>query len=171
MLIGSGINIPLTRKKTVLRREISFFGLFQPPKIETSFVAINLGGAIIPALISFYLLFESWQRGFNLWLIFAAIILMTIISKLLAKPISGRGIIIPAFIPPIFSAIISLVLTPAYPAVTAFVSGVLGTLIGADLLNLDELQNRGAGVISIGGAGVFDGIFLVGIISALLTAL
>jgi uncharacterized membrane protein len=43
-------------------------------------------------------------------------------------------------------------------------------LIGADILNLRKI-NRMGGVASIGGAGVFDGIFLVGIVSVLLTAL
>ncbi|MDP2663865.1 MAG: DUF1614 domain-containing protein, partial [bacterium] len=49
----------------------------------------------------------------------------------------------------------------------AFVSGTLGVLIGADILNLRKIQRYG-GFLSIGGAGVFDGIFLVGVISALL---
>jgi uncharacterized membrane protein len=47
----------------------------------------------------------------------------------------------------------------------AFISGVIGTLIGADLLNLRDL---GAPVASSGGAGTFDGIFLTGIVAVLL---
>jgi uncharacterized membrane protein len=50
----------------------------------------------------------------------------------------------------------------------AFVSGVMGTLIGADLLNLDHIAGLGAPVASIGGAGTFDGIFLTGIVAVLL---
>jgi uncharacterized membrane protein len=48
------------------------------------------------------------------------------------------------------------------------VAGTMGVLIGADILNLKKAQKYG-GFLSIGGAGVFDGIFLVGIVSALLT--
>jgi uncharacterized membrane protein len=48
-------------------------------------------------------------------------------------------------------------------AAVAYVSGSLGTLIGADLLNLGKIQGLGAPVMSIGGAGTFDGIFLTGI--------
>lgn len=49
----------------------------------------------------------------------------------------------------------------------AYVSGSLGTLIGADLLNLDALRGLGAPVASIGGAGTFEGIFLTGIMAVL----
>jgi uncharacterized membrane protein len=45
---------------------------------------------------------------------------------------------------------------------------VIGTLIGADLLNLRKLRDLGAPVASIGGAGTFDGIFLTGIVAVLL---
>jgi uncharacterized membrane protein len=44
----------------------------------------------------------------------------------------------------------------------------MGTLIGADLMNLGRLSELGAPVASIGGAGTFDGIFLTGIVAVLL---
>jgi uncharacterized membrane protein len=44
----------------------------------------------------------------------------------------------------------------------------LGTLIGADLLNLGRVHELGAPIVSIGGAGTFDGVFLTGIIAVLL---
>ena len=47
----------------------------------------------------------------------------------------------------------------------------MGTLIGADLLNLDKISGLGAPVASIGGAGTFDGIFLIGIMAVLLAGL
>ena len=53
----------------------------------------------------------------------------------------------------------------------AYIAGSLGTLIGADLLNLDKVQGLGAPVASIGGAGTFDGVFLSGILAVLLTPL
>jgi uncharacterized membrane protein len=55
-------------------------------------------------------------------------------------------------------------------AALAYVSGSLGTLIGADLLNLEAVRGRGAPVASIGGAGTFDGIFLTGIMAVLLAS-
>ena len=44
----------------------------------------------------------------------------------------------------------------------------MGTLIGADLLNLTRLAEIGAPALSIGGAGTFDAVFLTGIIAGLL---
>jgi len=168
ILIGSLINIPLTKKKLVYVQKPYFFGLFRMPKIETQGLFINLGGAIIPTLLSFYFLFLIWRQGFEIGPILIATILMIIISKFLAKIIPGRGILLPAFIPPIFSALFSLILASKFAAPSAFISGVFGTLIGADLLNLGKAQKMGDGFISIGGAGVFDGIFLVGVVSAIL---
>ena len=168
ILIGSTINIPLTKKKLIYVRERSFWGFWRTPKLEVQGTTINLGGAIIPILLSFYFLYLTWRAGFALQPIFIATLLMIVISKILARVIPGRGISLPALIPPIFAAIFAVILAPQFAAPCAFISGVLGTLIGADLLNLRRIQKQG-GFVSIGGAGVFDGIFLVGIISALLT--
>jgi uncharacterized membrane protein len=52
----------------------------------------------------------------------------------------------------------------------AYVAGTLGTLIGADLLNLGRVPSLGAPIMSIGGAGTFYGVFLKGIIAALIAA-
>lgn len=168
ILIGSFFNIPLTKKKLVYKLESRFFGLFQRPRIETQGVAINVGGGIIPLLISFYFLFLAFQIGISLKSIFIVTFLMIILCKFLAKLMPGLGVTLPTLIPPIFSAIFSLIFVPEFAAPAAFISGVLGTLIGADLLNLGKVQKMG-GFLSIGGAGVFDGIFLVGVVSALLS--
>jgi uncharacterized membrane protein len=47
----------------------------------------------------------------------------------------------------------------------------LGTLIGADLLNLGKIQGLGAPVASIGGAGTFDGIFMTAVLAVLLASI
>ena len=167
ILIGSSINIPLGRKKLVYTEESRFFGLLRRPKIEAQGIAINLGGAVVPILLSFYFLFLILRQGFSLQPVLIAIILMTLLSKSISRVIPGKGISLPALIPPIFSALFALILSPGFAAPCAFIAGTLGTLIGADILNLIKVQKFG-GFISIGGAGVFDGIFLVGIVAALL---
>ena len=167
ILIGSTINIPIGKKKVFIREKRMFFGFFKVRQPQVQGTAINLGGAVIPILLSFYFLYLSWQAGFNLEPVLIATVLMVIISKGLAKIIPSKGISLSALVPPVFAAVFALMLAPDFPAVCAFVSGVLGTLIGADILNLKKIQKYG-GFISIGGAGVFDGIFLIGIISALL---
>jgi uncharacterized membrane protein len=60
---------------------------------------------------------------------------------------------------------------PRVTHIIAYVSGAIGTLIGADLTNLHAVANLGAPVASIGAAGTFDGVFLTGIIAVLLAGL
>lgn len=57
---------------------------------------------------------------------------------------------------------------PDHEAVDA--AGSLGTLIGADLLNFDKLADPKAPILSIGGAGTFDGIFVTGIVAVLIAS-
>ena len=168
ILIGSCINIPLTKKRLVYSARPRFFGLFRVPQVEIQGVAINLGGGLLPVLLSFYFLFLLWKEGIDLTPVLVAVFFMIVLAKFLARVVPGKAIVLPFFIPPIFSAIFALILTPGFAAPTAFIAGVLGTLIGADILNLGRARKYG-GYLSIGGAGVFDGIFWVGIVSALLT--
>jgi uncharacterized membrane protein len=60
-----------------------------------------------------------------------------------------------------------MLLASGSAAPVAYIGGTLGTLIGADLLNLPAVRRMPALMLSIGGAGVFDGVFLVGIIAVL----
>jgi uncharacterized membrane protein len=78
------------------------------------------------------------------------------------------GIAVPVFLPPIASAVVAVFLSRDYAAPLAYISGCLGTLIGADLLNLGLLGQLGASIASIGGAGTFDGVFLTGMLAVLL---
>lgn len=167
ILLGSAVNIPLSKKKIISVRESRFFGLWQKSKLGTQGIFINVGGAIIPILLSFYFLYLSWKLDLAIKPILIAVLIMIVIAKILAKVIPNRGVSLPVFAPPIVSAILALILAPDFAAPCAFVAGTLGVLIGADLLNLRKIQKY-RGSLSIGGAGVFDGIFLVGIISALL---
>ena len=162
-LIGSMINIPLfSRGIDPIDSFKHPFGYIGFPQItDKQVVAINLGGAIIPILICLYLLPKA-PIGKTL---IATIISSFIVYKL-AQPIPGVGVTIPIFIPPIVAALLALSLSPGNPTPVAYISGVLGVLIGGDLMNLGSFATTG--FMSIGGAGVFDGIFMVGIISAIL---
>jgi uncharacterized membrane protein len=89
----------------------------------------------------------------------------------MATPVAGVGIAVPVFVPVVTTAIVALILSREYAAPLAYVGGSMGTLIGADLLNLDKISGLGAPVASIGGAGTFDGIFLTGILAVLLAGI
>jgi uncharacterized membrane protein len=166
-LIGSGINIPIySRQASLIPPSREFFFLLQPfgcPQLQTEqIIAINFGGAIIPVLLCLYLL----PKTPLLPTLFATII-STFICFKLSRVVPGIGITIPALIPPVVSVLLAFLFSPTNKIPVAFISGVLGVLIGADLMNLPNLPAY-PGVMSIGGAGVYDGIFLVGIISVLL---
>ncbi len=171
ILLGSFINIPLKRfpqDTLTSEREVNFFGFRQvipPGRQKETVLAVNLGGAVIPCILSIYLLFHIavWIRALG------AIALMSLISFLLAKPIKGVGIGMPAFIPPIFAALLGVFFDYNNAPSLAYISGTLGTLIGADIMNIQKIKNLGAPVASIGGAGTFDGIFLNGIMAVLLS--
>jgi len=171
---GSYVNIPLLKLKAmipIIREEyVSFFGIvFRIPQFEygetTTLVAINMGGAIIPTLVSLYLL---WKLPSATLYALIGIAIVATITHLVAKPVKGLGIATPAFIPPLAAALAAYILPSGAPTIVAYVSGVLGTLIGADITNLHNIPKLGAKIASIGGAGTFDGIFLSGIIAALL---
>ena len=171
-LTGSMINLPVHRRKLEYYIEpddmTMLFNRFFDLKIPTfqgeQVIALNLGGAILPGLLSLYLL-----SGTNLSPVLLATIVTTAFSYYLSKPVKGIGIVIPAFLPAIIAAIAALLFAEkgSAPAV-AYISGVMGTLIGADLLRLRQIKRFGVSFLSIGGAGVFDGIFIVGIMSVLL---
>jgi uncharacterized membrane protein len=121
---------------------------------------------VIPALLPLYLLFRNdlWISG----IVTTAVV--TTIVHWLAYPVPGVGIAVPIFVPPVATAIVAVLIARHHAAALAYVGGSLGTLIGADLLNLDVVQELGAPVASIGGAGTFDGIFLTGIMAVLLAS-
>jgi hypothetical protein len=89
----------------------------------------------------------------------------------MADPVPGLGIAVPVFMPIVVTAIAAMILSREDLAPLAYIAGSLGTLIGADLTNLDKVRGLGAPVASIGGAGTFDGIFLTGILAVLLASL
>ena len=176
-LIGSSINIPLFKMETtapMVRDEyVRWLGItYRIPRIaygETSTqVAVNVGGALIPTSLSVFLLSISSVSIVILGLIGALIV--TTVTYLVARPVKGVGIVTPVFVAPLVAAVSAILLSPAQPVTVAYVAGTLGTLIGADLLNLGKIPDLGAPVASIGGAGTFDGVFLTGIIAALIAA-
>ena len=53
-----------------------------------------------------------------------------------------------------------LALSKVVNELSRYLNRASGNGIGADLLNLGKVQGLGAPIVSIGGAGTFDGIFL-----------
>ena len=181
-LLGSAVNFPVkevvSNQPVVFQREVSFFGFkWVFPEItlgkQKTIIAVNLGGAIVPILVSIYLLVYSIPVSeLNPTLTYLKILIVTI---LVARVIPGLGIALPGFIPPLLTTIATLIVFRVYvlsnPYIIGYISGTMGTLIGADLLNLHKITRLGVPMVSIGGAGTFDGIFLTGVVSVFLLLL
>jgi uncharacterized membrane protein len=173
-LVGSYFNIPITilPGATVQSGQVvEFYGMQYVVPYVTSWpgtvLAVNVGGAVIPTVMSAYLVlrYQLWLRAALVTVVVAAVM------HSMATPVPGIGIAVPVFAPVVTTAIIAFILSREYAAPLAYIGGSMGTLIGADLLNLGNIGGLGAPVASIGGAGTFDGIFLTGILAVLLAGI
>jgi uncharacterized membrane protein len=138
-------------------------------------VGINTGGALIPILISLYLIMKrkiSWRY------VAIATLIVTIITFFITRVEPSKGIVasFPYWLIPAFFACISSIIlfrkNFAKGAVLSYSSSTFGVLIGADFLHLPQLLNnsptRLGTMATIGGAVVFDLIFLTGVIAVLI---
>jgi len=172
-LAGSAVNIPVGRIRGQVMhmyRQVQVFGvryLIPVTRRRSTIVAVNVGGALVPVALSGYLIAHD-HLG---WLTLAAVAIVAAAVHLIARPVPGLGIAVPALLPAMFAAGTAILLHPAAIAGLAYVGGTLGTLIGADLTNLRKIRGLGAPLVSIGGAGTFDGVFITGIMAVLLATL
>ncbi|MGC1666137.1 MAG: DUF1614 domain-containing protein [Bradyrhizobium sp.] len=173
-LIGSYFNIPVTILPGEMVKSgevVDFFGMqYVVPAVQQwpgTVLAVNVGGAVIPTLMSSYLMlrYQLWGKAT------IAVVVIAFIIHSMATPVHGLGIAVPVFAPVVATAILAFILSREYAAPLAYIGGSMGTLIGADLTNLDKITGLGAPVASIGGAGTFDGIFLAGILAVLLAGI
>ncbi|NHJ13514.1 MAG: DUF1614 domain-containing protein [Candidatus Thorarchaeota archaeon] len=178
-LLGSVVNIPLYTIESddtpcIQDSLLQYWGIsyqvFHPDCPGRTRISINLGGAVIPILVSGYLILLN----LGAFLQFAiGVLVVTLIVHRVARIEPNVGILTPGFLPAFAAVLITLALIVLAPGAyngyaIAYVSGTLGTLIGADLLNLGKLSLLRTGEASIGGAGTFDGVFLTGILAVFL---
>lgn len=179
ILIGSLVNIPVyrfSRLDTLPDYTFGAFGLgwFAPQFREMrqqTVIAVNVGGCVIPTSIAVWeLLGILGSDGRTVLLTFLIAGANTFVCYRASRPVEGVGIMMPGFLSPLVSVGLTWLLgiPPGLRAPVAFVAGVSGPLIGADLLNLRNIARLPGGVLSIGGAGTFDGIVLSGVLAALL---
>ncbi|MUN28815.1 DUF1614 domain-containing protein [Sulfuracidifex metallicus] len=176
-LLLSPINIVIKKVEnnvfSIQQDVVYFFGIpiVVPRPFEQrmyTYIALNAGGAILPLITTLFLLFSL--HALPLLLVIVETIMIILLSKSIAKVIPGVGVVMPPIIPSIISSFISYILffsvNPILVPLSAYISSVLGTLIGADILNMKRmLQDARPQMISIGGMGTFDGIFISGLLS------
>jgi uncharacterized membrane protein len=170
---GSLINIPVKR---IIRNEfvpidpLAVFGLqgwwpeTRRAQAET-IVAVNVGGCVIPVGLAVYEVLSLAPHSGALGALAAATVINVAVCYRLARPVEGVGIMMPALVPAVIACSVALMMSPANATPIAFVAGVAGPLVGADLFHLRDVERIASGMVSIGGAGTFDGILLTGILA------
>jgi uncharacterized membrane protein len=94
---GIYINIPLLQMKTftpIIREE---FASAREYGEATTLIAFNVGGALVPTLISAYLL---WQLPPAIPYSMIAVAIVAIVTHVVARPVKGVGITTSALLPP-----------------------------------------------------------------------
>jgi len=177
IFLGSAVNVPVTRIEQtqtveyVPNRLLGLHRLLSRPVQRRSYtvIAVNVGGCLLPTAIAGYQGARiALQAPSILPYALVALALNVLLCYYVAQPVQDRGIAMPPLVPAGAAAICGLVLAPEWAPPVAFMAGVLGPLIGADFLHLDDIAEIGTGMASIGGAGTFDGIVLSGLVATLL---
>jgi uncharacterized membrane protein len=177
IFFGGLVNVPVKRIPCDETIEVMPFTLFGFGRVfprwvrrrTYTIIAVNLGGCVVPTAIAIYELVRLAGVGGGVLLAaLTAAAINIVVCYLMARPVPQVGIALPAFVPALVAAACGLLFVPDQAPLIAFAAGVLGPLIGADLLHLRDIQRIGAGIASIGGAGTFDGIVLSALIATLL---
>jgi len=180
IFVGSVVNIPIyrfTRDAPQPDVPLGPFGYYtlgpqmRHLRMETV-VAVNLGGCVIPCLIGAWQLRHLIPDGAPVLMPLAGAVAANVVAcYLAARPVAGIGIMMPGLLSPLVAISVTWLLCPEgmeQRVAIAYLAGILGPVIGADLLHLKDILKVPVGVLSIGGAGTFDGIVLSGILAALL---
>ncbi len=136
-------------------------------------VGISIGGALIPVIICGVLVASKRVLASEALI---GIVIVAFITFLITRAEQNVGIVADfpwAFAPAIAAGFFSLStfwIDIRKAAPLAYVSGVIGTLVGADVFHLPDIlafpaPSGSFNLLSIGGAGIFDLVYLAGIIA------
>jgi uncharacterized membrane protein len=122
-LLGSAFNIPVTEVRSgppMTKQVVDVFGMRYIIPLarfpQRTVIALNVGGAVVPTVISLYLLFTTGLivRGL------VGIALVSAVVYRFARPIPGIGIAVPLFVPPLLAALVGVLLAPAQAPALAY---------------------------------------------------
>jgi len=179
MLFGSFVTIPVYRiRRDMIRvshNEASVFGVCVPcasAQVWDTTISLNFGGAVIPVCVSLYMVYRAILiTGISLvFTVCAGITMVAIITFVSTRFVTCAGIQVPLLIPGLTALLAGLLLaggTGLTAAVTAFVSGTTGILLGGNIANLYRIKDLEVPSVSIGGAGTFGAVFICCILPAL----
>jgi len=177
IFFGGAVNIPVKRIPRDELIEVMPFDLFGVERFfprlvrrrSYTVIAVNVGGCLVPCLLAAYEIMRLAAGGAGALVAVGVAAGMNIaVCYRLARPVPGVGIALPPLVPAFLAAACGLALAREQAPLVAFTAGVLGPLVGADLLHMRDVRRIATGVASIGGAGTFDGIVLSALVATLL---
>lgn len=138
---------------------------------------INLGGALIPLIISLvlitYLTINYTYVG--LYICLLLLIMLSLVVNRLSVAIKGLGLAVPIFITSTIisglsiSAVLTCGLPPNTAVLYAYVVSYTSVLVGVDLLNLRRLLVYNVRRLIIGGLKLYDALILIPASSSIMT--
>lgn len=178
LLLGSVINLPLytiQRNFEIRSPNVTPWGGVsgsESSRWETV-VAVNVGGCLIPLLLAAWLLPLILKQQGVLPTLLIGMSVNVLACYRFSRLVPGLGIVLPVLLSPLISLLSVWIGIPQpefqpYQAAVAYLIGISGPLIGADLLHWKDFERLATGMISVGGAGTWDGIVLSGLLAAFL---
>lgn len=144
-------------------------GNFIPEIPITANVAINVGGAVVPAILAIYLFVKAGTAKERIRAALATLVTTGVVygvSKLLPATPTLPLPIDPMYLYAILAAAAGYLAGRSRRS--AFIAGV-GSMILVDIISrLEVALTGGRGTVTIGGAGLFDGVVIVGILAVAL---
>ena len=149
IFVGGLVNIPVksvVNDRDVVSHPLAVCGLsdfwpqLQRVRRET-IIAVNVGGCLIPVGLVVYEIIQL--ATFNppaLFAVAVGCVVNSLVCYFIARPVTGIGIVMPGVISPIIAASVALLLAPDVAAPVAFAIGVIGPLVGADLMHLKDIE-------------------------------
>ena len=179
MLITSVIEIPIfnirTKKSNALKKNTyalkKIYGVSISEEMRTgkgfafnTKITLNLGGFIIPLLVSLYLIVTNPYTS-----IIILMAIMIVIVSITSEMIDGVGIVVPQYIG-LVSIPFALIIAPQNAAIISFIANIGGILIGtvAALISFDK-EKTGSAYLNLGGIGVFESVYITLIIALILS--
>lgn len=159
----------LTDREALLFLAAMALGNFLPEIPITANVKVNLGGAVVPAILVGYLFVKAGTTKEKVRSVIATLVTTAVVygvSKLVPAT--------PLFPLPIDPMYLFAILAAAAGYIagrsrrSAFIAGV-GSMILVDIVSRVEVAlTGGKGSVTIGGAGLFDSVVIVGILAVAL---
>lgn len=129
-------------------------------------VFVTAGGCVVPLALALYVGFE---RGLSPMAVASIAITVACAARLSRGRTFASGVAHLVVFAPLVAALMAPLVLPQERAAGAFSGGIIGVLVGADLLDLYRPDEPGLPIRIIGSLNSLDAILLTGLFALLMT--